>query len=50
MKEEFKGRCLKQNKKTFTLRKTVSLFIVYELDKWSQDLNSDYTLKDFFFH
>ena len=46
MKVEFRARCLKQDKVTFTFNKVVNLFIVYELDRCSQDLNSDITLKD----
>ena len=38
---EFKGRCLKQEKVTFTPNNVVNLFIAYELDRWSQDLNAD---------
>ena len=46
---EFKGSCLKQDKITFTPYNVVNLFIVYELDRWSQDLNAEFTLKDCFF-
>ena len=42
----FKGSCLKQEKLTFTPRNVVNLFTVYELDRWSQDINADFTLKD----
>ena len=45
IKEEFKERCLKQDKETFTLRNAVNLFFVYELDTWSQDLNTNFYLK-----
>ena len=41
---EFKGRCLKQDKITFTLRNVVNLFIAYELDRRSLDLNVKFTL------
>ena len=44
MRVEFKGRCLKQNKVTFTPRNLVTLSIVYELDTWSRGLNTDFTL------
>ena len=37
----FTGNCLKQDKVTFNWRNAVNLFIVYELDKRSQDLNAD---------
>ena len=42
---EFKGSCLKQKNATDTPPNRISFFIVYELDTWSQDLNSDFTLK-----
>ena len=42
---EFKGSCVKQNKMTFVLRNIVNLFLVYELDRWSQDLNANFILK-----
>ena len=43
---EFKGSYLKQDKVTFTPRNIINLYIAYELDTWSQDLNADFTLKD----
>ena len=46
MRAEFKGSCLKQSKVTFTPMNVVDLFLVYELDRWSQDLNADSTIKD----
>ena len=49
MRVEFKGSCLKQNKVTFTPRNLVTLSIVYELDTWSRDLNTDFTLTDCLF-
>lgn len=49
MRVEFKGRCLKQNKVTFTPRNLVTLSIVYELDTWSRGLNTDFTLTDCLF-
>ena len=33
----------------FTPNNVVNLFIVYELDTWSRDLNTDFTLKDCLF-
>ena len=42
----FEGSCLKQEDTTpITPNNVVNLFIVYELDTWSQDLNVDFTLK-----
>ena len=40
----FKESCLKQNNATFTHPNIITFFIVYELDTWSQDLNSNFTL------
>ena len=34
---------------SFTSKNVVNLFIAYELDVWSQDLNIVFTLKDCFF-
>ena len=36
---------MKQDKVTFTQSNVVNLFIVYELDIFSQDLNSDFSLE-----
>ena len=44
---EFKGSCLKQIKIIFNPNNVVNLFIVYELNRWSQDLNAGSTLKIF---
>ena len=47
---KFKGSYLKQEDKApFTPKNVVNLLIVYELDTWSQELNTDFTLKDFSF-
>ena len=48
IKLKFGGSCLKQDKATFTPKNVVSLF-VYELDTWSRDLNTDFTLKNCLF-
>ena len=50
-----KGSCLKQNKNppksnnnknaTYTPPNRINFFIVYKLDTWSRDLNSDFPLK-----
>ena len=45
----FKGSCLKQKNATYTPPNRINFFIVYELDTWSPDLNSDFTLKDCLF-
>ena len=44
----FKGSYLKLDKVTFTQKNVVNLFIAYELDRLSQDLNADFTVKDYF--
>ena len=41
--------CLKQDKATFAPNNVMNLFIVYELDRCSQDLNAKLTLKDCLF-
>ena len=46
---ELKGSCLKQGKVVFTPNIVINLFIAYELDRWSRDLNTDFTLKDCLF-
>ena len=45
----FAGSCLKQDKATFTPNIVVNLYIVYELNILSQDLNNKFTLKDSLF-
>ena len=45
----FTGSCLKQDKATFTPNIVVNLYIVYELNILSQDLNTKFTLKDSLF-
>ena len=49
MSAELKGSCLKQDKVNFASRVVISLFTVYELDRWSQDFNTDFTIKDYLF-
>ena len=43
----FKGNCLKQKTATFTSPHIKNCLIVYELNTWSRDLNSNFTLKDY---
>ena len=40
---ELKGSCLKPEKAILSHRNVVNLFIVYELDTCSRDLNTDFT-------
>ena len=49
IKLKFKGSCLKQDKATFTPKNVVNLFVVFELDTWSQDLSTDFTLNNYLF-
>ena len=49
IKVRLTGTCLKQEKVTFNPRNVVNLLIVYKLDGWLQDINSDFTLKDCLF-
>ena len=47
---EFKGGCLEQEDRTvYTPKNVVNLYIVYEFNMWSQDLNAEFTLKDCLF-
>ena len=43
---DFKESYLEEDEVTFTPNSVVNLFIAYKLDKWSKDLNADFTLKD----
>ena len=45
----FKGRRLNQRNTTFTPLNVITYFIIYELDTWSRELNSDVNLKDCLF-
>ena len=49
IKLKFKGSCLKQDKATFTPKNVVNLLVVFELDTWSQDLSTDFTLNNYLF-
>ena len=49
IKLEFKGKYLKPDKTLFTPNNVVNLCIVYELNTWSEDLNAEFTLKDYLF-
>ena len=40
---EFKEVCLEQNSMSFLHKNLVNLYIIYELDTWSNDLNADFT-------
>ena len=42
---EFKGSYLKQDKVTFNPYNMVNLFVIYEVNRWSANLNADFTLK-----
>ena len=46
---EFRVSCLKQEKVTVTSNNVVNSFIIYELGRWSQDLNSEFILRDCLF-
>ena len=42
---KYKGSYLKQGKVIFSPNNLLNLFIVYQFDRWSKDLNVDLTLK-----
>ena len=47
---KFKGSFLKQEDNApFSLNNVVNLFIDYDLDRWSRDINTSFTLKDWLF-
>ena len=46
---QFTGSCLKEDKAPFTPNSLVDLYIFYELNICSQDLNAEFTLKDCLF-
>ena len=48
-KVEFKGICSKQNSMYFLHKNVVNLYISYELDTWSRDLKTDFTLANWLF-
>ena len=48
IKLDSKRNCLKQDKASFTPNNLVNLYIVYELNIWSQNLNAEFTLKKLF--
>ena len=48
-KLKFKETCLKQDKANSTPKNVINLFMVYELDTWSQDLYTDFTFKNYLF-
>ena len=45
----FEESCLKQKSPTFIPPNIIDFFIVYELDTWSEDLNSDFALNNCLF-
>ena len=49
IKLKFEGSYLKQEDKAAFTPKNVIFFIVYELDSWPRDLNTDFTLGGCFF-
>ena len=49
IREKLKGSCLKQEKVILTLGNVVNFLIIYQLDTWSQDLNTYFTMKDCLF-
>ena len=42
----FKGSCLKQDRAFLISKNIINIYIAYELDAWSGDLNTVFTLKD----
>ena len=48
-KVKFNGYCLKQDSMSFLQKNVVNLYIIYKLDIWSRDLNTDFTLGSYLF-
>ena len=48
-KVKFNGYCLKQDSMSFLQKNVVNLYIIYKLDIWSRDLNTDFTLGNYLF-
>ena len=44
IKLKFKGSCLKQDQAAFTPNNVVNLFVVYELDSWPRNFDTNFTL------
>ena len=42
---KYEGNCLKQNKVFLSHGNVVNVFIVYQLDTWSHDINTYFALK-----
>ena len=40
----FYGICLRQDRISYIYRNLINLHIVYRLDTWSRDLNTDFTV------
>ena len=45
----FKGSCLKQKNATYTPSNRINVFVVYQLDTWTRDFTSDFTLRNCLF-
>ena len=48
-KLKFNGNCLRLYNIYFIHKHLVTLYIIYKLDTWSRDLNTDFTLGNFLF-
>ena len=46
---KFEGYCLKQEKISFTLGNVVSIFLIYELNIWLLEVNTDFLQGDYLF-
>ena len=49
MGAKFKGNCLTQDNISSNHGNVINVFIVYKLETWSRDLNTDFTLGDSLF-
>ena len=43
---KFDGNCLKQEKGTFTHKKVINIYVVYEINLWAFTQGADFTLEN----
>ena len=46
---KFDGSCLKQGRVTFTHKKLINIYIIYEINLWSYTQNANFTLGNYLF-
>ena len=46
---KFDGSCLKQGRVTFTHKKVINIYIIYEISLWSYTQNANFTFRNYLF-